>query len=179
MTTLNDIDTPQEMNLLVAFFDLTTAAHFARNHSAQELFDTLSDYYEFVGDIIENSGGKVIKFIGDAALIVYPETHVNEGVLALKTLKDQGDVWLADRNIPSRNIVKAHFGPVVCGPMGTRTDKRFDVMGETVNIAALLKSNGLAMTPQVFRKLDPATRKLFKKHTPPITYIPVTESHKD
>jgi adenylate cyclase len=179
MTTLNDIHTPTEMNLLVAFFDLTCFTHASRNRSIQEIFDIVSAYYEFVGDIIEDSGGKVIKFIGDAGLIVYPENHVNEGVLALKALKDQGDVWLADRNIPSRNIVKVHFGPVVCGPMGTRTDKRFDVLGETVNIAALLKSNGLAMTPQVFRKLDAASRKLFKKHTPPITYIPVTESHKD
>jgi class 3 adenylate cyclase len=179
MTTLNDVYTPQEMNLLVAFFDLTRFTHFSQNHSVQEVFDTVSDYYEFVGDIIEDSGGQVVKFMGDAALIVYPETHVNEGVLALKALKDQGDVWLADRNVPSRNIVKIHFGPVIGGPAGTRTDKRFEVFGQTVNIAALLKSNGLAMTPQVFRKLNPATRKLFKKHTPPVTYIPVAESHKD
>lgn len=178
MTTLKNINTPQEMNLLVAFFDLTKFAQFGRNHSAREIFDTLSAYYEFVGDIVENSGGQVVKFIGDAALIVYPETHVNEGVLALKALKDKGDAWLTKRGMPSRNIIKAHFGPVVCGQVGTRTDKRFDVFGETVNIAALLKSNGLAMTPQVFRKLDARTRKLFKKHTPPITYIPVTESHR-
>jgi class 3 adenylate cyclase len=179
MTTLNDIHTPTEMNLLVAFFDLARFTHFSRNRSAQEIFEFVSAFYEFVGDIIEDSGGTVVKFMGDAALIVYPETHVNEGVLALKALKDQGDVWLAGRNIPSRNIIKIHFGPVICGPMGTRTDKRFDVFGETVNIAALLKSNGLAMSPQVFRKLNAANRKLFKKHTPPITYIPVTENHKD
>jgi hypothetical protein len=49
----------------------------------------------------------------------------------------------------------------------------------TVNIAATLKSNDLAITPQLFRRLNPDTRKLFKKHTPPITYIPVNESHQD
>ena len=179
MAILNDINSSQEMDLLVAFSDLTRFAYFAQTHSAQEIFDMALAYYEFVGDIIENSGGKVVKFMGDAALIVYPETHINEGVLALKALKDQGDVWLADRHIASRHIVKVHFGPVVCGPVGTRTEQRFDVFGQTVNIAALLKANGLAVTPQVFRKLNPETRKLFKKHTPPISYIPVTESHKD
>lgn len=179
MTILNEINTPQKAKLLVAFFDLTGFARFARNHSEQEIIDTLSAYYQFVGDIIEGSGGKVVKFIGDAGLIVYPEADVNQGVLALKTLKEAGDSWLADHNMASRNIITAHFGPVFCGMVGTRTDKRFDVFGETVNIAATLKSNGLAITPQVFRKLDSDTRKLFKKHTPPITYIPVTESHRN
>lgn len=61
---------------------------------------------------------------------------------------------------------KAHFGPVMAGPIGIRNDKHLDVFGETVNIAAMLKANGIAITPQVFRKLEPETRKLFKKHTP-------------
>lgn len=65
----------------------------------------------------------------------------------------------------------------MAGPIGTRNDKRLDVFGETVNIAAMLKANGIAITPQVFRKLEPETRKLFKKHTPPVTYIPVEERH--
>ncbi|HCR17548.1 MAG TPA: hypothetical protein DIU35_08695 [Candidatus Latescibacteria bacterium] len=29
------------------------------------------------------------------------------------------------------------------------------------------------------QKLDSSTRQLFKKHTPPITYIPVEEAHAD
>ena len=54
-----------------------------------------------------------------------------------------------------------------------------DIYGEAVNIAAVLQSNGLTLTAQVFQKLDSSTRQLFKKHTPPITYIPVEEAHAD
>jgi len=179
MTIFDEITTPQEMEVLVAFFDLTGVTRFARSHSAQEIFELLSGYYEFVGDIIESSSGKVVKFIGDAGLIVYAEADVNRGVLALKSLQETGDAWLADHHMPSRNLIKVHFGPVYGGPLGVRTDKHFDILGETINTAATLKSNGFAMTPQVFRQLDPDTRKLFKKHTPPVTYIPVSESHKD
>jgi adenylate cyclase len=175
MTIFNEITTAQKMNLLVAFFDLTGFARFSQNHLAREVFDLLSHYYELVGDIVEGSGGKVVKFIGDAGLIVYPANDANRGILALKALQETGDAWLADHNMPSRHIIKAHFGPVVCGQVGTRSDKRFDLFGETVNIAATLKSNGFAMTPQAFRKLDADTRKLFKKHTPPITYIPLVK----
>jgi len=178
MTIFDEITTVQEIELLVAFFGLTDLTRFARDPQLQEVFDTLSAYFEFVGDIIEDSGGKVVKFIGDEGLIVYPAGNVNGGVLALMTLKDSGDAWLSERNMPCRNIVQAHFGPVVCGLIGTRSDKRFDVYGETVNIAARLKSDGFVMTPQVFGRLDATTQKLFKKHTPPITYVPVGESQK-
>jgi adenylate cyclase len=179
MTIFNEITTPQEMELLVAFVDLTGFHRFGRDHSAQELFDTLSAYFEYVGDIVEDSGGKIVKFIGDEAFIVYPADHVDRGVLALIALKESGDTWLAERNIPCRNIVQVHFGPVVCGLIGTRSDKRFDVYGETVNIAATMKSDGFAITPELFRRLDAATQELFKKHTPPVTYIPLSEGDKD
>lgn len=120
-----------------------------------------------------------MKFIGDAGLIVYPVAGANRGVVGLKHLKEAGDKWLTDHDVSCRHIIKVHVGPVFCGYLGTRTDKRFDVIGGTVNIAVTLQSNGLAITPQLFRKLDPETRKLFKRHTPPVTYIPIEEQHKD
>ena len=177
MNALDTIRAATEMNLLVAFFDLSRFSHIIRNRSEQALFDLLSDYYEFVGDTLEPPGGKIVKFIGDAALIVFPENAIDAGVLALKDLQQAGDAWLKAHGAPSRHIIKVHFGPVCCGPIGTRSEKPFDVFGETVNIAATLASHGLAITPQVFRKLAPETRKHFKKHTPPITYIPVEEKH--
>ena len=179
MTIIDEVSSPQEMDLLVALFDLTGFTQASRKLSPKKTFEMLSQCFEFVGDLVEESGGKVVKFIGDAGLIVYPADNVNRGVLALRALQETGDAWLAGRNIKSRTIITAHFGPVVCGPIGTRTDKRFDVFGQTVNTAVTLNSNGLALTPQVFRKLDADTRKFFKKHTPPITYIPVGESHRD
>jgi hypothetical protein len=63
--------------------------------------------------------------------------------------------------------------------VGTRAEKRFDIFGEMVNTAALLPSHGFAITPSLFRYLGPSTRKLFKKPTPPVTYMPVEERHQD
>lgn len=179
MAILRDIHTSQELELVVAYCDLTGFARFCGPRTAAEVFDTLSAYYEFVGEIVEGSGGTVVKFIGDAGLIVYPVAGAGRGVVGLKHLKEAGDRWLTDHDVPCRHIIKAHVGPVCCGSLGTHTDKRFDVIGGTVNIAVTLQSTGLAITPQLFRKLDPETRKLFKRRTPPVTYIPVEEQHKD
>ncbi|OGV74858.1 MAG: hypothetical protein A3K19_00620 [Lentisphaerae bacterium RIFOXYB12_FULL_65_16] len=178
MNSLAHVTSPTERNLLVAFFDLTQFARFSRTVDDRELFGFVSDYYELVGACVQQSGGTVVKFMGDAGLAVWPEEMVDRGVLGLKDLKESGDHWLERRGSPCRHVIKAHFGPVICGKIGSRTEKRFDVFGQTVHTAALLNSNGLAITPEVFRKLQRETRKAFKRHTPPVTYIPVEERHR-
>ncbi|MBI5210797.1 MAG: adenylate/guanylate cyclase domain-containing protein [Elusimicrobia bacterium] len=179
MTHRTDAPPIEESAMLVAFCDLSGFGRYSRSVSDRSLLDTMAEYFELVGDIVEGSGGRVVKFIGDAALIVYPEDLADAGVRALLELKGRGDAWMEERGIPCRHEMKAHVGPVVCGHVGTRRDKRFDVFGQTVNTAAVTKSNGVAITPQAFRKLAPGTRTLFKKHTPPVTYIPVEERHRD
>ncbi len=179
MTQFDQITSPQEMNLLVGFFDLTRFLKFVQQHNNQEVFEVLSAYFEFAGDIIEGSGGTIVKFLGDAGLVIYSANKVNDGVLALLSLKKDGDAWLADHHLPCRNKISAHFGPVVCGHLGTKTHKIFDIIGDTVNTAVMMNSGGLTLSTQVFRQLGSDTRKLFKKHTPPITYIPVDEPHRD
>jgi class 3 adenylate cyclase len=179
MTDLKEIISPTILNLVVALSDLTSFARFSNNIKTENLFNFMSEYYELAGDIIEKSGGIVIKFIYDSILIAYDGECSDKAVLGLIKLKESCDKWLQDRDINSRHIIKAHFGSVVCGKIGTKDDKRLDIFGETVNTAELLKSNGFAITPQLFRTLNGKTRKLFKKHTPPITYIPIGERHKD
>jgi adenylate cyclase len=177
MHAFDAIQTPQQRDVLVAFSDLSAFTRVVQDLGEGEAFALMAEYYELVGDIVASGGGKVVKFIGDAALLVFPADGVDAGVLVLRALKEQGDQFFASRDKPCRHVIKVHFGPVCCGPIGTRDDKRFDLFGQAVNIAALLSSNGLALTPQVFRRLAPETRQYFKKHTPPITYIAVADRH--
>ena len=179
MRSFTDTQELQEINLLVSFCDIKGFFGFCQGKSPLEIATFLDEFYELVGDIIEGAGGQVLKFLGDAALIIFAEEDVNQGVMALKKLQAESDVWLKAKNTPCRNIIKAHFGPVAHGLVGKRHNKQIDVFGMTVNTAAKIPSYGLAITPQVFRKLAPDTRLLFKKHTPPIRYISVDEAHRD
>jgi class 3 adenylate cyclase len=70
-----------------------------------------------------------------------------------------------------RLAAKAHFGPAIAGPFGLTDDKRYDVLGKTVNTAAMLDSTGVTLSVPAFRKLSPALRRRFKKHTSPVIYI--------
>ncbi len=168
----------EQKNLLVVFCDLTNYAKLSRKVDETEMFMYLSNIYEIVGQIIETSCGKIIKFIGDAVLITFDENDIDTGIAALKKLKMEIDSYNQKLKYESQLIIKAHFGQVISGMIGTKNKKMYDIFGNVVNIAAALPSNGFTISVETFRKLKPETRKLFKKHTQPITYIGVEEMHK-
>ena len=173
MALFEHITEPTKIDVLVGFFDLTGFMQIAESLDSLELIDLLDGYFQLTGDILEETGGTLIKTIGDAGLAMYPAEAADQGVRGFFRLKNEGDAWLAERGVRSEAIVKLHIGPVAYGKVG----ESWNIFGHAVNIAAVMESHGFAMSPQVFRKLEPETRKLFKKHTPPITYIPMDEPH--
>jgi adenylate cyclase len=179
MFDVSSIAPRTSLDMLVAFSDLTLFAQWAGRVTPSEIFTLMDEMAEMVGEKVESSGGRVVKFIGDAALIVFPAEQAGPGILALREMQQAMEQWLGGKGLDCRLRLKVHFGPVVCGPFGTKDDKRFDVFGDTVNTTFRLVSFGFTISPQAFRCLDDAGRKLFKKHTPPIRYIPVEESHRD
>jgi adenylate cyclase len=164
-----------ETSQLIVFVDLTRFAVQSQRVDDVEIADTLDAFYEQVGGAVQDAGGRVVKCMGDALLVAFDESHVDRGVESLLTLKDAVDRSMAQRGWECRLVVKAHFGTVVSGPFGPAGDKRYDVIGKTVNVAASLDGKGVALSVAAFRKLSPALRRRFKKHTPPITYIRVED----
>lgn len=160
-----------EVPLLIAFVDLTRFFVQSQRVTDVELADTLDAFYETVAVPVEKAGGRVVKYLGDAALVVFPEDAVDRGVEALLQLKDVVDELMERRRWDCRLTVKAHFGTVVAGPFGAAGAKRFDVIGKAVNTTATLEGVGLTLSVPAFRKLGPELRRRFRKHTPPITYI--------
>ena len=172
-----DIHEPIETELLVGFYDLTGFARFCRGEHERRILDLMSAYFDLTGRIIEDANGVLVKTIGDAGLAAFPHTEVDRGVLAFCSVKSAGDSWLAEQGVKSAARVKLNYGPVACGLVGAPGRQKFDIYGHTVNTAATLDAGRFAMTPQVFRKLSSETRKLFKKHTPPVTYIALDDWH--
>jgi class 3 adenylate cyclase len=68
--------------------------------------------------LVSAAGGRVVKFMGDAFLAVWPETGAGDGVESLPALKRDIDAWWAARGWDSRVVPKAHFGHAVAGPFG-------------------------------------------------------------
>jgi len=128
-----------------------------------------------VAEDIETAGGRIVKFIGDGALVVFDETAVDRGVHALLRLKESVDRFMAERGWDCRLTAKAHFGTAVAGPFGSAAAKRFDVIGKAVSVAAMLDATGVTLSVAAFRRLGPELRRRFRKHTPPVSYIRVED----
>jgi len=112
----------KQKKLLVAFCDLTNYAKMSRKIDETEVFMYLSNMYEVIGEIIESSCGQIIKFIGDAVLITFEEKDIDKGIIALKKLKTEIDLYNKKINIESQLIIKVHYGQVVAGMIGTNNN---------------------------------------------------------
>jgi class 3 adenylate cyclase len=179
MSFWTDLRLPCEQELLIGFHDLSGYRRKAESSEALPLLELMAGYFALTGKIIADAGGRLIKTLGDAGLVAFPAALANDGVHALQNVQVEGRDWLAARDWRSRTIVKLHLGPVAVGRVGSPGEEIIDVQGKTVNVAASLPSTGISISPAVFRSLEPATRQLFRKHTPPITYISVDDTRPD
>jgi adenylate cyclase len=166
------------VTLLIAFVDLDRFAAQSRRVADPDLAEVVDAYYERVAARVAAAGGRVVKFMGDGALAVFPEAGVDAGVSALLALKEEIDSWMASLGWECRLAARAHVGMVIAGPFGGAGDKRFDVIGGEVNTAATLDRAGVSLSVAAFRRLSPALRTRFKKHSAPITYIRTEDPHR-
>jgi adenylate cyclase len=160
--------------LLIVFLDFTRFDVQSQSVDDSEIAETLQTYYEQVGEAIASAGGDIVKFIGDATMVVFSEDKVDTAVRTLMEHRIAADRFMADRGWECRLHVKAHFGNAIAGEFGTKGNKRFDVFGRAVNAAARLKTNGFTLSNEAYQKLSPELRRQFKEHAPS-TYIHVDD----
>ena len=117
--------------MVVATADIDGFTRGSRGRSNVEMFQFLDRFYEIVGDVVSSAGGTVVKFMGDGALLAFPEDRARQAVATLESLKERVRSLLAEMD-PSMSLrIRAHVGPVACGPIGP--GKRFDVIGKCVS----------------------------------------------
>lgn len=173
MDSLKDLTHGKRVDVLIGWYDINRFLAVARKVSPEEVLDLIVKIGAMVDRCVSGSGGLIIKYVGDAALFVYPEGLVDRAVDALLALKSEMEGFFSQKGYGNTVTFSLHFGEVIVGkipPFGT-----WDIFGEAVNIAFSLDRGPyraqFVITPQAFRKLSPATRKLFHKHTPPIVYL--------
>jgi class 3 adenylate cyclase len=162
-----------EQAVLIVFGDLTRFMANSRSTPDAVLAELLDEYYRHAEGLVATAGGRVVKFMGDAFLALWPEARAGSGVEALPVLKRDIDAWWAARGWDSRVVLKAHFGRAVVGPFGA--DARFDVIGNEINVAATLPARTVSLSAEAFRRLENGKRRAFRKHSAPVVYIPVDD----
>lgn len=157
--------------LLIVFVDLTRFWAQSQLVEDTELADTMDAFYGRVTAAVRGAGGTVVKFIGDAALMVFPEDAAAAGVRMLIELKPAIDELMAAKGWECRLNAKAHFGSAIAGQFGPAGDTRFDVIGRAVNVAAMLRLSALTLSADAYGVLPLELKAKFKEHETPGTFV--------
>ncbi len=160
----------QEQSLVVSFFDFSRMAEWASSAQDSVVAGLLQEFYCLATGVVEQAGGRVVKFIGDAGLAVFPEESAEAGILALCSLSAQARQLALRHGFDAYLNTNVHFGRVLAGTFGPPGKGRYDVLGKTVNIAARLGRRGVTLSQQAFRCLSAEARMKFAKQLPPVTY---------
>ena len=177
MSFVDSITERCEMPLVIAFVSLNGYTVQAARLSDGIVADTMNAYYCLVQKHVEDVAGHVVKFIGDGALIVFRTEQADRGICGLLDLKTLVDTWFEERAWACRLVVRVHADVAIAGIFGNGAAARFDVIGNAVNVAATVQTRSVALTAEAFRKLSPESRKRFKKHTLPVTYMRIEDRH--
>ena len=133
------------------FSDLRNFTQLTETLEAGQVLGMLNDYFEFVAAAVGARGGEILRFIGDAMLIVFPITQNQNAKAACAEALDaalDAQTTLASLNHRRRRQglpeiefgVGLNVGEVIYGNVGAPERLDFTVMGPAVNRTARLES---------------------------------------
>jgi class 3 adenylate cyclase/tetratricopeptide (TPR) repeat protein len=154
----------QRKVLTVLFADLVGFTAMAEKMDPEDVREILNSYFTRWTALIEEQGGLVEKFIGDAVVAVFglPAAHENDPERAVRTgfamrraLQKLNEDLQRTLKIQLSMRVGIHTGPVVASTEGGWRTESFTVIGDTVNLASRLQSiaptNGILISHDTYR----------------------------
>ncbi len=148
-----------EEDITAYFSDIQAYSTFSEKLPPAQLVELLNEYLTVCTDIIQEEGGTLDKYIGDAVVamfgapILLPDHAARACVAALRVQhrlgelrekwKAEGDRWpLGVREMQSR--IGLNSGPAIIGNMGSRSRFNYTMTGDNVNLAARMESGAKA-----------------------------------
>ena len=139
------------INAALWFSDLRNFTHLTETLAAEQILELLNEYFEFVSAAVTARGGEILRFIGDAMLIVFPiddnmcgRTACNAAIDAAIDAYDTLETLNHRRRRHGQPEIEfgvgLSIGEVIYGNVGAPDRLDFTVMGPAVNRTARLES---------------------------------------
>ncbi|HET6506416.1 MAG TPA: adenylate/guanylate cyclase domain-containing protein [Baekduia sp.] len=129
----------EEIDVAVLFIDLVGSTELAHQRPPAEVVELLNEFFHVVIDVVDEQGGTVNKFIGDAALVVFgaPLHHDDAAGAALRAARTLR-LRLAEE-VPHLDVgIGVSAGLAVAGNIGAQQRFEYTVIGDPVNEASRL-----------------------------------------
>lgn len=140
----------EKKKVFVFFSDLRGFTHMSESKDPSEVVKMLNEYFSFMVPIINQYGGVVDKFIGDAIMAAWgvPNEKPDDGKnallacikmrLALERLnqarvkRGEEELWIG---------MALHYGEAIAGTIGSDQRMEYTVIGNTVNTASRIEAS--------------------------------------
>ncbi len=137
-----------EQEIAILFADIRAFTSLAEKKLPYDVVFILNQYFKTMGKAVENSGGKIDKFIGDGVMALFGiQKSPKEACLsALKAARSMSE-GIEDLNFHLKNDldnpikigIGIHIGRVILGDMGYAESKSITAIGDSVNTASRLE----------------------------------------
>ena len=131
------------------FTDLRAFTKMSEKKLPYDVVFILNQYFKLMGEIIENHGGYLDKFIGDGTMALFgieegPKEGSRNAIMAASQmnveLKKLNERLIHDLPFPLKMGIGIHSGDVIFGKMGYKHAKNLTAVGDAVNTASRLES---------------------------------------
>ncbi len=141
----------EDIQAVVLFSDMRNSTAMTETLPRGEYLDLLNTYFEAVLGPVQENGGEVLKFIGDAVLAIFPVSeelsdHSKQAGSALKAAKSAvREILNTSNNSDANSLAKIdlgislHIGEVTYGNVGGQNRLDFTVIGPAVNLASRIE----------------------------------------
>lgn len=129
----------REVEVAILFVDVIGSTELAASRPPGEVVDLLNRFFSVVVDVVDEHGGYVNKFAGDAVLAVWgaPATHEDPAGAALRAARSMAARLVREVTDCEAGIGVA-AGRAVAGNVGHARRLEYTVIGDAVNEAARL-----------------------------------------
>lgn len=122
-----------EKSMAVLFTDIRNFTTYTEKLGSQRMFHFLNIFHDRMAPIVEEEGGFIDKFIGDAIMALFPESR-QAVAAALRMAHIAQNIPDSDETVVTGAGI--HWGPLVLGTVGSARRLETTVIGDTVNLAA-------------------------------------------
>ncbi|HEX8834206.1 MAG TPA: adenylate/guanylate cyclase domain-containing protein, partial [Abditibacteriaceae bacterium] len=139
-----ELSRPRRVRATILFTDLEGFTTYSENHEPEEVIEALNDYLDRLVPVVQEYGGTIDKYIGDAIMAYFGAPvprwdHAAQALHCAIALQNECARFREETGIPFYMRVGVHTGDVIVGSVGSAQRADYTVIGDTVNLASRLE----------------------------------------
>jgi adenylate cyclase len=138
----------------IFFSDVSGFSGLSEAASPREIVALMNEYFTLMSDAIEDAGGYVDKYVGDAVVALFgapapAQDHAVRAVTAALACRDRLAAFNAGRAAPIRHRIGINSGEALIGNVGSKRRFNFTAFGDNVNLAARIEELGSTFAAEI------------------------------